>query len=66
MYFKNASEFYTSQAWRKYRSAVSYGIITETEEEHKAVLEWYKNLLDLDTQTLNTKEAIPPKIAYYL
>lgn len=54
------------EAFDKYRSAVSYGIVTETEEEHQAILEWYQNLLDLNTQTLNTKEAIPPKIAYYL
>ena len=49
-----------------FRSAVSYGIVTETEEERQSILEWYQNLLDLDTQTLNTKEAIPAKVAYYL
>ena len=54
------------EAFDKYRSAVSYGIVTETETEHKAVLEWYQKLLDLNTNTLNTKEAIPPKVAYYL
>ena len=54
------------EAFDKYRSAVSYGIVNETSEEHQAILTWYNNLLDLDTQTLNTKEAIPPKIAYYL
>ncbi len=54
------------KAYDVYKINVLYGIVTETEEEHKAILEWYKNLLDLNTQTLNTKEAIPPKIAYYL
>ena len=53
------------QAFDKYRSAVSYGIVTETEKEHKAILEWYNNLLDIEKANVS-KEAIPKKIIYYL
>lgn len=53
------------QAFDKYRSAVSYGIVTETEKEHKAILEWYNNLLDIENANVS-KEAIPKKIIYYL
>ena len=53
------------QAFDKYRSAVSYGIITETDEEHQAILTWYNQLLDIETANI-TKEAVPTKVAYYL
>lgn len=44
---------------------LSYGIVTETEEEHQAILTWYKNLLDIEKANVS-KEAVPTKVAYYL
>ena len=54
------------EAFDKYRSAVSYGIVDETVEEHNAILEWYQKLLDLNVNILSTEESIPVKVAYYL
>ena len=53
------------EAFDKYRSAVIYGIVTETEEEHQAILTWYNNLLDIKKANVS-KEAVPAKVAYYL
>lgn len=35
-----------------YKSNVQYGIQTETDEEHYAVVKWYDALLDLDPKAL--------------
>lgn len=53
------------KAFDKYRSAVSYGIVIETEEEHQTILTWYSQLLDIETANI-TKKAVPAKVAYYL
>lgn len=52
------------EAFDKYRSAVNYGLITETQEERVEIIEWYNNLLNLDKQTIENN--IPAKISYYL
>lgn len=51
-------------AFDKYRSAISYGIVTETEEEHAQIVTWYKAILNLDSAAINGEA--PTKIAYYL
>ncbi len=39
-------------AFDVYKSNIYYGIVTETEAEHAAVLAWYRGLLDLDVDAL--------------
>ncbi len=46
-----------------YKSNVSYGVITETAAEHKAVAEWYRRLLDLDPTALTD---VPSAVACYV
>ena len=51
------------EAFDIYKSNVYYGIVSETEEEHAAVLAWYRKLLDLDDDSL---KVVPDEIARYL
>ena len=51
------------KAFDIYKSNVYYGIITETAEEHTAILSWYKNLLDLKESALGN---VPKKVEEYL
>lgn len=51
------------QAFDKYRSAVTYGIVTETETEHTKIVNWYNSILDLKNLDL---ELVPEKVKYYL
>lgn len=51
------------QAFDKYRSAVTYGIVTESETEHTKIINWYNSILDLKNLDL---EQVPEKIKYYL
>ena len=55
-------------AFDKYRSAVSYGIVSETEEEHNDILAWYQTLLDITESGATTLSAVstPEKIKYYM
>lgn len=46
-----------------YKSNVYYGVITETENEHAAVLAWYQDLCDLQLAAL---ENVPEKVKRYL
>ncbi len=49
-------------AFDVYKSNVAWGILCETEEEHKAVALWYRHLLDLDPVAFT---AVPPAVAQY-
>lgn len=51
------------EAFDIYKSNVYYGIVSETEEEHAAVLAWYRKLLDLEDDSLTV---VPDEIARYL
>lgn len=46
-----------------YKGNVQYGILTETEEEHATVVEWYDALLDLDETAIRE---VPAKIKKYV
>lgn len=50
-------------AFDKYRSAVAYGILSETDASHEDIMTWYKAILKLDTNAL---ENVPERINYYL
>lgn len=48
-----------------YKSNVQYGIEIETEEQHREILEWYNEMLDIE-KTEIAIENIPEIIRYYL
>lgn len=50
-------------AYDKYKIAVVYGEIFETEEEKSQILLWKKKVLDKDVDAISN---IPEKIRYYL
>lgn len=50
------------KAFDTYKSNVQYGIITETEEEHAAVLEWYQQILDITDTVVVGEETVFPEI----
>jgi len=50
------------EAFDVYKSNVYYGVITETEAEHAAILAWYRALCDLDPAALTQ---IPAGIRRY-
>lgn len=54
------------KAFDIYKSNVNYGIIEETEERKKIIIEWYKKILDLDEKSITDKESIPSEILLYL
>ena len=51
------------KAFDVYKSNVYYGIEEETEEEHKEVVSWYKDLLDLKDNAFTN---IPERVNRYL
>ncbi len=51
------------EAFDVYKSNVAYGILEETEKEHKDVAKWYRLLLDLDPVAFRE---VPPRIAAYV
>ena len=51
------------EAFDIYKSNVYYGIVSETEEEHAAVLAWYHSLLNLEEGALR---AVPDGIVQYV
>ena len=51
------------KAFDVYKSNISYGIISETEEERASVFEWYNKILNLDEDALNN---VPESIKKYL
>lgn len=51
------------QAFDIYKTNVIYGIINESEEQKKEVLKWYKNILDLEENSLDN---VPECIKRYL
>lgn len=51
------------KAFDVYKTNVEYGVMTETPEEHEAVLLWYRGLLDLDSTAIANP---PEKIISYL
>ncbi len=51
------------KAFDIYKSNVSYGIIIENDTEKQEIIEWYKNLLDLNDCAF---EHIPTRIKKYL
>lgn len=50
-------------AYDAYKTAVNYGEIIETEEEHNRVLVWAQSLRDMDISALDN---VPEKVRYYL
>ncbi len=60
---KRTVRFDLLRAFDIYKSNVSYGIIIENDTEKQEVIEWYKNLLDLNDCAF---EHIPIKIKKYL
>ena len=50
-------------AFDKYKSNVTYGVEFESEEQREKIINWYKNLLELDASSF---ENIPDRIKYYL
>ena len=46
-----------------YKGNVQYGILTETEEEHTAVTAWYKELCDLEPESMRN---VPYGVAKYV
>lgn len=53
------------KAFDVYKSNVEYGIETETENEHKAIIEWYNTMLKLPLDE-DTYKKSPEKIKRYL
>lgn len=51
------------QAFDIYKSNVEYGVITETEQEHEAIMRWYLSCLELDQSAI---ENIPDKVGRYM
>ena len=51
------------KAWDAYKTAVSYGEIIETPEEHAAMIAWAQRLRDKDPTALME---VPEKVKYYL
>lgn len=51
------------KAYDAYKTAVNYGEITETEEEHNKILIWAQSLRDKNISALDN---IPEKVRYYL
>ena len=51
------------EAFDIYKSNVYYGIVSETEEEHAEIIEWYGKLLDLED---NAFTAVPQPILKYV
>lgn len=51
------------EAFDIYKSNVNYGAITETEQEHEAIISWYHRILDLDEDAIDN---VPEKVAQYL
>ncbi len=51
------------EAFDIYKSNLFYGVVTESEEEHAAVLGWYRRLLDLDPASVT---AVPPQVEKYV
>ena len=50
-------------AFDKYKTNINYGVITETEEVHVEVVDWYRRLLDLDpTAVAEVPAAILPYV----
>ncbi len=51
------------EAFDIYKSNVYYGVVSETEEEHAAVLAWYRSLLNLEEDALTV---VPDGIMQYV
>ena len=52
-------------AFDKYKTNVEYGIEDETAEQHEAVIQWYRQLLDINTSRASI-ENVPSCISYYV
>ncbi len=50
-------------AFDVYKSNVAYGIVTETNAEHKEIAKWYRLLLDLDPVAIRE---VPTLVAQYV
>ena len=51
------------KAFDVYKANVSYGIVSETEEQKATILEWYSKVLALDESALNN---VPREVEKYL
>ena len=51
------------KAFDIYKSNIEYGVISETQEEHSQIVEWYQKCLDLDYNAINN---YPPVLEKYL
>ena len=51
------------RAFDKYKTNVQYGIEQESEEAKEEIMQWYKDLLDLQGVAF---ENIPERVKYYL
>lgn len=47
------------KAFDIYKENVNYGLVSETQEEHTAIVEWYNKCLELDAEAINN---VPPQI----
>ena len=46
------------KAFDIYKSNVEYGVISETQEEHYQIVEWYQKCLDLDYNAINNYPSV--------
>ena len=51
------------KAFDIYKENVNYGLISETQETHNKLAQWYQECLDLDFTTINN---VPEEIQRYL
>ena len=51
------------EAFDIYKSNVSYGVETETEEERVEIITWYQQLLNLDIEAIKN---VPAKVQHYI
>jgi len=51
------------KAFDIYKQNVSYGLVSETQEKHEAITEWYNACLELDYEAINN---CPQDIQRYL
>lgn len=54
------------EAFDIYRSHVNYGTITEKDGRKDIIINWYKQILDLNEDYITKEENIPYEILYYL
>lgn len=51
------------KAFDIYKSNVAYGVVTETEAQHKEIIKWYNDILNLKEEAIRN---IPTAVKKYL